>query len=144
MTKVTRWIPLLLATELAAACNSSPDFCTHAVDVGQKVLNEGLACIDGGASADLSDAGQVAFEIDRCRDQIVSCNAQDLNTLTTSINCLDELPLLNCQWVTDFETKLQVDPDALVWIADLEDCKPAATSSTCNVTLPFDGGLPSL
>src|SRR5580698_8620338 len=114
-TTMNRW--MLLSAELAlAACNSSPDFCTHAVDVGQKIVNEAVACvaIDGGASDDLFDAGQVAFEIDRCRDQIEGCSSQDLATLTTSINCLDELPPLQCQWLTS------PDPDALLWVADLE------------------------
>jgi hypothetical protein len=137
---MTRW--MLLAAQLAlVACNSSPDLCTSTVNALHKIANEVEACDpDAGFPPDTEAASEIAH----CQTQIAGCDPQDLSTLNTSATCLDDLPPIQCQWLTSSTTGLP-PAAAIVWIGELLSCEPAQPlSKSCDVStgLPFDGGLP--
>ncbi len=159
MTKMNRWIPLLLAAEFSlVACNSgggsAPDagqdggqdagqdagaeLCTTTVTALQQLANEVEACDpDAGFPPDTETASEVAH----CLAQIEGCDSQDLSTLNTSATCLERLPPIQCKWLHAGDAGLPLA--ALAWGFEAYGCEPAPPlSKSCNVTLPFDGGLP--
>jgi hypothetical protein len=129
---------MLLAALASAACNGSQDFCTHSVAVSQKLENELSVCaLDAGLPA----STDTTTELDKCRQQLTGCDAQDQTALNTAADCIDELPPLQCAW---FTSDGGIPLSALAWALEAYSCEPTSLSASCQIVpgLSLDAGLP--